>query len=89
MKRTNWPSIATLGLFYQNQGDQAFMAVSASEFENYAGNTIGSNFLVIILDSGASEYNFDDTAWLRGTLSDYEVLKKPPKITTAGKNQLE
>ena len=38
-KDLNGPSIATLGLFEQNQEDSAFMAVSAAEFDNYTGAT--------------------------------------------------
>ena len=38
-KDLNGPSIATVGLFEQNQEDSAFMAVSAAELDSYEGNT--------------------------------------------------
>ena len=65
------------------------MAVSATEFVNYTGNTISSNFLAIFVDCGASEHYFDDIPGLRGRLSDYEVLEDSRKINTARKHQLE
>ena len=88
-KDLNGPSIATLGLFEQNQEGSAFMAVSAAEFSNRTGATNSDNFLAIFVDSGASEHYFDDTPGLRGGSSDYEVLEEPRKITTAGKPQLQ
>ena len=65
------------------------MAVSAAEFDNYTGYAISSNFFAIFVDSGASEHYFDGTPGVTGRLSDYEALKEPRKITTAGTHQLE
>ena len=37
------------------------MAVSATEIDNYTGNTNSDNFLAMFEDSGAFEHYFDDT----------------------------
>ena len=58
------------------------MAVSAEEVDKYTGNPINNKSSAIYLDSGAPEHYFDNVPWLRGRLSDYEILEEPREITT-------